>query len=247
MIVYRRCVMTAKKDQTLEAIRSRLVSGQLKAGERVSEQGLAEQLGVSRSPVREAIKRLQRDGYFEQVHRYGTIVRQPGPDEVAEAYDLRAALEPYALLHSRPQQYADCLPELRSSCEDTRDLARQCVGDTRLQQRDTPVVRFFRLDERFHETLLRCSGNTRFRSLVGEARLFAQIHGVRRHSVITFETIMGVYRYHHRIVEAVAEGDLKEASRQMYEHIRLSQEGAMDWLRFQQQNDDASAGPEGSN
>ena len=239
--------MTVKKDQTYDAIRTQLVSGELKVGERVSEQTLAERLGVSRSPVREAIKRLQRDGYFEQVHRYGTIVRQPGIEEVAETYHLRAALEPYALRHATPEDFVDCLDELRENCRRMRDIAGQTVSAEKAESRAGLVERFFKLDEHFHETLLRCSGNERFRGLVGEARLFAQIHGVRRHSVITFETIMGVHRYHHRIFTAVEAGNLEEAARQMDEHIGVSRDGAMDWLRFQtaiRESEDAADLPE---
>ena len=227
--------MTCKHDTTYEAIRSQLVTGELKAGERVSEQGLAEQLGVSRSPVREAIKRLQRAGYFEQVHRYGTIVRNPGIEEVSEAYDLRGALEPYALRHSRPEQYLSHLAELRQMCTRIREIAELTGQSPDVEDRDDLVQEFFGIDERFHERLMRCSGNDRFRDLVGEARLFAQIHGVRRHSVITFETIMGVYRYHHRIVEAIAVGDMKAAADHLSDHIHMSRDGALDWLRFQQQ------------
>ncbi len=220
--------MAAKIDQTYRAIRTQLVNGELKAGERVSEQGLAEQLGVSRSPVREAIKRLQRDGYFEQVHRIGTIVRQPGMEEVAEAYHLRAALEPYAVRNARPGAFDDCLEDLQANCDEFESIAHASVSTSDDRSRDVLVKRFFQLDEKFHEMLMRFSGNDRFRLLVGDARLFAQIHGVRRHSVITFETIMGAHRFHQRIVSSIAVGDLAEAAEHMSEHIATSRDGAME-------------------
>jgi DNA-binding GntR family transcriptional regulator len=225
--------MPPKLDHTYQAIRQQLLDGELKAGERVSEQGLAERLGVSRSPVREAIKRLQRDGYFEQVHRYGTIVREPSLEEVAEAYDLRCALEPYAIGHARAEDFSPCLDELRETCQRMKDVAEGSLADLPEAERDQLLAGFFASDEQFHALLLECSGNDRFRSLVGDARLFAQIHGVRRHSVITFDTIMGVYRDHRRILDQVEAGDLHAAGDEMARHIRESKEGAIDWLRCQ--------------
>ncbi len=96
------------------------------------------------------------------------------------------------------------------------------------------INEFFRLDERFHGLLLECSGNQRFLALVGDARLFAQIHSVRRHSTITFETVMGVYRFHSRVLAAVEAGDPHAAARAMADHIELSRDGALDWLRLRE-------------
>ena len=231
--------MACKNDATYAAIRAQLVRGELRAGERVSEQSLAEQLGVSRSPVREAIKRLQRDGYFQQVHRYGTIVRQPDLDEVTHAYQLREALEPYALLHTPPSRYAPSLGELAELCRQLIPLAEAALEDPDPASSVARSQAFFRNDQRFHELLLHCGGNTRFQALVADARLFAQIHGVRRHSVITFETVMGVYRFHQHIVDAIAQQDMPRASQHMAEHLRQSREGAEDWLRFQARRLDA--------
>jgi DNA-binding GntR family transcriptional regulator len=231
--------MSIKIDKTFHAIREQLLNGELKVGDRVSEQGLAEQIGVSRSPVREAIKRLQHEGYFEQVHRYGTIVREPSLDEVSHAYELRAAIEPYAILNAQSSAYDECLPELRKLAGALQEVAEASVQHASdRQQSDGLVEEFFRLDERFHERLLECSGNDRFCSLVSKARLFTQIHTVERHSTITFETVMGVYRFHSRILDGIEAGDREAAAAVMLDHIHLSRDGAMDWLRFKasQQN-----------
>ncbi len=120
--------MPAKTHDIYTQIRSRLAEGVLRGGDRVSEQSLAEELGVSRTPVREAIKRLQVDGYLEQVHRYGTIVREPSVDEVAEAYELRAALEPHALRTTPPDRYREHLAQLRRLCGALREVAEALVG-----------------------------------------------------------------------------------------------------------------------
>ena len=226
--------MPAKTNEIYAQIRSRLADGVLRGGDRVSEQSLAEELGVSRTPVREAIKRLQVDGYFEQVHRYGTVVRQPSADEVAEAYELRAALEPHALRTTPPDRYRDHHAELRRLCGALREVAEALVGCEDEADRQGMLDEFFRLDERFHGLLLECSGNRRFIALVGDARLFAQIHSVRRHSTITFETVMGVHRFHSRVLAGLEAADAPAAAQAMADHIELSRDGALDWLRLQE-------------
>ncbi|MEL7087367.1 MAG: GntR family transcriptional regulator [Planctomycetota bacterium] len=224
--------MTAATSQIYGQIRDRLVQGKLRVGEKVSEQSLAGELGVSRTPVREAIKRLQTEGYLEQVHRSGTIVREPSIDEVAEAYDLRIALEPYALKTAPAEKISDALPGLTRLCEQLKALAPKVVDPINEKARNEIAQMFFDCDRSFHKLLLVCSGNRRFASLVESARLFAQIHGVSRHSIITFEIIMGVYHHHAEIVDHLRDRRFDLAGEALARHIRMSKLGAIDWMTF---------------
>ena len=76
-----------------QKIRQRLFASDFHAEDRISETVLASQLGISRTPVREAIRRLQNEGLLHQIPRKGTFVVQPDRDELIETYDVRRALE----------------------------------------------------------------------------------------------------------------------------------------------------------
>ncbi len=226
--------MTPKTRQIYADIRGRLANGNLKVGERVSEQSLAAELNVSRTPVREAIKRLQADGYFDQVHRYGTVVRAPTMQEIVEVYDLREAIETHVIAHATTEQLAAIDDELAASCEGLEDIAVEFGGRPASADQPDLVQRLFDLDGRFHDAIVGTSDNGRFEQILGHTRLFQQIHSVRRHSIITFEIVMGIHRDHSDVLTQLRGGDMSAAADAMRRHIRSGKNGAVDWLRLQE-------------
>ena len=225
--------MAAKTNDIYGRILRRLASGELAVGDRVSELSLASELKVSRTPVREAIKRLQGEGYFDQVHRYGTVVRQPSMQELADAYDLREALETHIVEHTPPDRLATAFDEMQTTCDDLEELACQFGRPVPMDGHPELLRTFFGLDGRFHDAMIRSSGNGRFETILGHARLFGRINAVRRHSVITFEVVMGVQREHTDILRLLRAGETAAASESLRRHIRGSKAGALDWLRLQ--------------
>ena len=86
-----------RRERAYQYLHARIASGALAGGALVSELSLAREMGLSRTPVREAIRQLIMEGLVEQVPRHGTIVRIPERREVAELYEVREALESYAV------------------------------------------------------------------------------------------------------------------------------------------------------
>lgn len=222
--------MPVISDDIYLAIRNKLADGELAVGERVSEQTLANEFGVSRTPVREAIKRLQNDGYLDQVDRIGTIARKPDITEIAEAYELREALESFTMANMTPESYAHIDADLADNCEQMHELAPRFVD---CKDPGPLSKKMFALDGEFHGLILPSSNNQRIVDLVAGARLFTHIYSVRRHSILSFETVMEIYRDHVEVLEWARRGDFKEAADSIAHHIRSGKAGALDWLRLQ--------------
>ena len=87
---------TTLRQQAYLRLRERLVSGELRAGMQLSEPDLAKQLGMSRTPVREALRQMENEGLIDYAPRFGAMVRAADRDELAEMYAVREALESYA-------------------------------------------------------------------------------------------------------------------------------------------------------
>ncbi|MDF2689370.1 MAG: GntR family transcriptional regulator, partial [Microvirga sp.] len=130
------------RDQTLETLRRRIISLQLPPGEPLSENELAQELGVSRTPVRESLILLREEGLVQVFPQIGSFVSLVDLGRVAEAQFVREAIE----------------------CASLNDLAVDAAGiaglrDILASQRDAEakgdVEEFFRLDEDFHRELLR--------------------------------------------------------------------------------------------
>ena len=115
------------RDQVTDHIRSQIVSGDFEPGARLIERELAEQLGVSRVPVREALRRLESEGFVTVVPRRGVVVRPLTRDDLEDLFDVREALEVQAVRLATRRGSAEELAELeRAVAEGVEALA---LGD----------------------------------------------------------------------------------------------------------------------
>jgi DNA-binding GntR family transcriptional regulator len=221
-------------DRVYAQIEQRLLAGDLAVNSVVSEQSLAAELGVSRTPVREAIKRFKSAGVVDQLHRYGTIIREPSLRDVIEAYDLREALETFAARRVAERAMIEDPTELNAYCDVLGELAEQ-IDDANEGERAESTRRFFESDARFHQALIDAARNQRISEMVSQARLFARVFGRRRHSEteIDREMILEVHVAHRRILDAVLAGKPDLAAEEMRSHIVASRDGAVAWMKRQ--------------
>src|SRR5215213_30844 len=94
-----------------------VLSGRIRSGEVISEAALAKELGISRTPVGEAIRQLVREGLVEQVPRYGAIVRGIDRQELIDLYEMREALESYAAAKAAEVVTEPMLARLEQFCD----------------------------------------------------------------------------------------------------------------------------------
>ena len=197
--------------QVSSALRRAIVSGLLQPGEALSETVLAQRFRVSRTPVREALKQLERERLVDIVPRVGTYVRKATGDEVLDALVVKEGLEGIAarLLASRPDA-----PELAALAAVTEDLERAAaMGD---------LPRVVEANQRFHELIHRGSGSAKLRFhlelLLNEFRVPYQ-----RLVSLTISQPARLRRMlaeHRRIVAAIRAHDPEEAERAMRAHAR---------------------------
>jgi DNA-binding GntR family transcriptional regulator len=138
-------------------IRSGIVSGELARGDRLREAELAERIGVSRTPVREALRRLDAEGLVDFTPNRGASVTAWNERELDDLYELRALLESYAARLAAARISADALARLTDLAEEMRSLA-----DAGSQTAD----KLTELNGEFHLTITRASGNAYIEGLV---------------------------------------------------------------------------------
>lgn len=187
-----------------DEIRSMIMGGTLKPGERLYEDRLAEQLGVSRNPVREAIRALEGTGLVEVIPRRGAYVSQFDPDETRQLLELRCVIEAYA---------AEQAALLRTD-EDIAQL-RSCLEDGRKASADNDVVRAAELHRGFHVAVERAARNVYLDATVGPLRhqtelVFSMLQDTR--------AVLG-WEEHQAIFEAIAAGDTAAARARTVDHM----------------------------
>ena len=138
-----------------EAIREAILDGSLAPGSRLKEAQLARELGISRTPIREALLLLQSDGLIETMPNRGATVRCYAPADLDELYQLRAVLEGHAARVAADRIGPDELAILRESCQRFDGL--RGVGDIKALVAENQL---------FHETILRATGSDRLIEMV---------------------------------------------------------------------------------
>nr|WP_319385658.1 GntR family transcriptional regulator [uncultured Roseibium sp.] len=200
-----------RADNIAEALEEHIFSGIFQNGDRLDEVRLAEQFGVSRTPLREALQRLALSGLVELVPRRGAFVRQPGPIELMEMFEVMAELE------------AVCgrLAALRISdeaIEELRDANARC--QMAVEARDTDG--YYAENERFHKTIYRQSGNG---FLEQEAtKLHKRLKPFRRQQLKFRGRMAQSMAEHEAIVEALARGNPDDAAGALRNHVAVQGE-----------------------
>jgi DNA-binding GntR family transcriptional regulator len=215
------------REHAYKRIHAKLLAGELPAGHVLSEHSLAREIGISRTPIREAIRRLEQEGILEQVPRYGTIVRHPERRDLEELYQLREALEPYAVAQVAGRLSPQDLGMLGRLCDEIQVIAAMVKKAPRPVVDAALMRRLLSADLGFHMVLLRASGNRRLMKIIAESRVLTRIFGTPRQEH-DLAIIKETHRFHSQILKAVKRGDGEGARRLMAEHIRASMSEALD-------------------
>ncbi len=208
------------REIVFEHLREAIISGKLRPGERLMEMQLAEEMGVSRTPVREAIRKLELEGLVIMVPRRGAYVSDLTIKDVAETYEIRSALE----------SLAAGLAAERITANEGEELERilvqigQCIENNDLN-------RSLELDEQFHNVLYQASKNDRLVQIINNLR-----ESIQRFRAITMGTpgrLEAVFNEHMKIVEAISDRNPELAELLAQEHIENAENALLEWKKDQ--------------
>ncbi len=203
---------TTLAQRAYRELRGMLRRGELPPGTRLVNRALAEQIGVSLTPVREAINQLASEGLVDYVRGAGAYVRDPDLLELAQLYDLRENLEPYAAEQAARLIAPAELAELEHLCGQTEALLKDVpVDPAKLEE---PVLdRWLELEQAFHGTLLRAARNPWLLKVAEELRFLSQVFQAhrRRPCLLDRATAEETLRDHRAQLDAVQRGDADRA------------------------------------
>ncbi len=214
------------RDRAYRHLRERILSGELGPGTRVSEEALAAELGISRTPMREAVKQLASEGALEAVPRVGTIVRTPGRREVEELYELREALEGYAVERAAERISPEEVAGLARLLDEIGAVAGELRRSGKRALEGALLRRFLAADLGFHLRLIEAAGNRKISKSVADSSVLAGIFGTPRQEH-TAAVVEGAWRFHQRILSALRRSDGRRARNLVVEHIRTSRREAL--------------------
>jgi DNA-binding GntR family transcriptional regulator len=195
----------AVRERVLAALREDIIAGRLRPGDRLVERELAERFGVSRVPVREAIRALVAEGFvhFETPRR--TLVRRLTPADVKELFELREALEVYAAGLAASRATDEALAELR-------ELLRSAARAT--EAGDAEAITD--INTRFHDRILATAGNSLLISVM------EPVDGRLRWLTRQNEEWPQLLTEHRELYDAIASGDPDRARAHALRHVQAN-------------------------
>jgi DNA-binding GntR family transcriptional regulator len=197
------------KDRAYEKIKQRLLNNDYPPGSFLSERQLADNLGMSKTPVKAALERLESEGFIAVSPQQGIVVRELSVHEIADQYEIRAALESYTLRTIAGKLTPDQISRVRANLE---ALARiRGSGD---------VAKGVELDAAFHTQFVEFLGNGEILRVIVQLREKIQ-RVVTQVFRLSPSRINSSYDEHAAIAEAVIEGNGSRAADLLVSHLEL--------------------------
>ena len=194
------------RELVCEKIRQAITSGIFTSGERLMEIQLAEEMGVSRTPVREAIRKLELEGFVVMIPRRGTYVADISIKDITEVYEIRTALDVLAA----------GLAAERINDDELETMQRLLVEIGQYIEEDN-IDKIVEIDSAFHDVLYQASRNERLVNIISNLR--EQITSLRGRSMHYPGRLGNTLEEHRAIVESLAQRDVEKAQQAARDHM----------------------------
>ena len=212
------------RDQVYQLLKDEICDGRYEPGHWLQEKELAQRLKVSRSPVREALRQLTRDGLVRDIPNKGVFVREFTIRDIEDVFDLRIMMESFALLHLRQeltQAEKEALLELLGQIEKGYN-----AGDRK---------EYIGADIQFHHHLIQLCGNEFLVKAYSD--VYSMIKQFCIYSLIDLQRFDESMVEHREIAHALVTGQLEEAERLDRRHLELTKEKLAEVLRTRLEGD----------
>jgi DNA-binding GntR family transcriptional regulator len=200
------------REQVLDLLRQAIVEHRLKPGQRLIERELVEQIGVSRTTIREVLRQLAAEGLVATIPQRGAVVAIPSAEEAAELYEVRAALESLAARRFVEHASDSQVQALRAAFERVEEV--MSVGD------DADVLAMLQAKDLFYDVLLKGSGNRSIHQIL--SGLTARVSVLRATSMSQPGRAPQSLAEIREIVEAVEARDAEAAARASAHHVEMA-------------------------
>ena len=199
-----------------EHLREQLLSGEIQPHQHLIEAKIAQDIGTSRTPVREALHSLELEGLIESIPRVGYVVKPTSEQEVEEICEIRMAIEGVAVRWAMEKAYKKLVEELKKNIS---------ISDEKVSKGD--VQAFVDMDAQFHEIISKFSGSKRLRELAQTLRRHMLRYRIQ--SIYSVDNVLRAIDGHKGILRAIGKRNLEEVNRAIQHHMEQSKR---DILRY---------------
>lgn len=200
-------------EEVYNVIYAQLMSRQIPPGGRISVDGLVREMGVSQTPIREALSRLEAEGLVVKTHLIGySAADQMDAGRLEQLYELRLLLEPFAAARAAEAMTEGVLANLKKLAEDMQACENDAPGEA--------YGRFAQLDTQFHDLIAQAGGNELVQEALANLHIHVHLFRLFYHTRVTAEAI----DEHRQLIEALEKRDPRMAEASMRSHIERSRQ-----------------------
>lgn len=206
------------RDVVFNTLRQAILRGELKPGERLMEIQLADKLGVSRTPIREAIRKLELEGLVLMIPRRGAIVAEITEKNLRDVLEVRAALEELAVDLATDRITEEAINQLKEAAKTFEDVAEQ-----------DDITALAEADVKFHDVIYFATDNQRLIQLLYNLR--EQMYRYRVEYLKRKEVHPTLFAEHEYIIECITKRDKEAAKRAVNVHVDNQVKKVADTIR----------------
>ena len=206
------------RDVVFNTLRHAILKGELEPGERLMEIALAQKLGVSRTPIREAIRKLELEGLVVMVPRKGAEVADITEKDLRDVLEVRTALEELSIELAMKNMNDDDYKQLT---EANKLFAKDSEGDD--------LIKIAEADVAFHELMYMATGNKRLIQMINNLR--EQMYRYRLEYIKDKSTHARLVDEHNRIIDAMVKNDVAAAKAAIKLHVENQEENILKWFK----------------
>ncbi|MGI5985982.1 MAG: GntR family transcriptional regulator [Clostridiales bacterium] len=204
-------------DQAYDILKQKIISKQFPPGMRLVDSQLAKEYGISRTPLRDAIRKLHEDGLVTNYSGRGYCVFQPTEDDINEIFEIRRMID----VAAATKLINEILPNDKEAYATIESFYNEFSADVEREG-------FIKADEDFHDKMVLMMGNARIYNFYVEIR--NQTRTFRRRTSSDKERMARAYNHHEKICRGLLDLDLNAATEALTDHIELSRRNALEDL-----------------
>jgi len=220
-------------ERAYQLLRRKVLRGELQPGAQLVNRTLAEELGVSLAPLREAIHRLATEGLVQHIPGAGAFVRKLTRQDLEDLYVLREAIESCAAAEAARYISPAQLDELDGICREGAAITDQIRRQKKQVATDELLDRWLDHEERFHALVVEAARNRLLQKVVLEHRALTRVFEVQRQrsTILTLAIAEETCRGHAALVEALRQRDADRVRQLMGAHIRRGHQTVLEFFR----------------
>ncbi|MCD0462194.1 GntR family transcriptional regulator [Roseiconus lacunae] len=224
---------TTNAQLAYQHLRSRLIAGDFAPGSRIRYGPIGRELGISATPVREAIGLLANEGFVKLVPQLGAVVRSIGADELVELYEVREAIETYAAGKAAERASETQQQAIHRTLKRMQDITAKVHRRKSAIAKADEAQEFEKADLAFHMLVINSGGNQMMVRMSENSNALTRVFATPRHGYD--DNIMkSTCDDHQAIFDAIAAGDGAAATNAMRTHIRAGLEVTLQAIQTQQ-------------